>query len=680
MTTLRKRMFGSRSASANAAALIVDGVRAAASAALRETAVASVIRIATDPGDEALRPARERCVEIAANLTATAHGLPAATEPFRVVLMGRTQAGKSTLCNYLAGGQHSVVGSGGQRTTRDAISATLAGRSDIVVVDTPGVGAKDGAEDRETALKEARTADLVIWVGADGSLQEETYVALEQAADWGVPIVLVLNCRAILDTPGDVADFLAYPEDTFVSLDGHANRARAFLERFGQRPRATIALHAAAALASLADTPQSDALLHTSRAEQLVAVIEAEGDRILHYRVVAMADVARRTLLESKGTAQRLAAELLATEDTRLRSSVDFAKRAQATTREADREFRSGLDEIFDQLRGWEDNHLKRNEKDLQTEWATTEAQLRIEIGRHFTHAGEGLRENLSGVADEVAAGWEARFDHLQARHRPGATGWGSPWVDNAIRYAINGAAAAVMSAVSIAPLPPGADLVVGKLVHHAEAGLLKKLNLRKRRFQRRKTLQSQITVIRDEILQEAIANWTNACEPIRAALIRRHHDEGAAAASVHDAAESAQRLADQADSSIAAVDQTLVRALLRLEGCDRAADHVQRVVRRPGLASMVSFSDRESLDDLLLWPIDATPEIIRPVPDAATTTPAERLAYAMDLGRRGGVILPSHDGLEAVVADGSSVALLNAEAALASVASGVPVTVRPQS
>lgn len=678
MANLLERMFGSRSVSADAAVLIVDEVRAGAATALRETATASVIRVGSDPGDDALHAARQRCVEMAANLVATADGLPGIAEPFRVVLMGRTQAGKSTLSNYLTGGQHSVVGSGGQRTTRDAISAQFAGRPDILIVDTPGVGALDGADDREVALAEARTADLVVWVGADGALQEETAVALEQAADWGVPLVLVWNCRAILDTPGGLADFLQYPEDTFVALDGHASRARIFLDRFGQRPRAALALHAGAALASLANNPESGALLHTSRAEQLVSVVETEADRRLHNRVVAVADVARRTLVDSQWTAQRLAAELLATEDTRLRSSEDFTKRAEATTRDAERQFRSGLYGIFDQLRGWEDKHYKRNEKDLQAEWAKTEEQVRTDINQHFIQTGEGLRQDLTGVGDDVAAGWEARFDQLQARHRPGAKGWRSPWVDNAIRYAICGTAAAVISAASIV-LPPGAEPVT-KLVHLAEAGVLKKLNFRKRRFQRRKTLQSQITVIRDEMLQEAVVNWTNDCEPIRAALTRRQDDDGASAASARKAADSAHRLAQQADRSISAVDWMLVRALLRLEGCDRAADHVGRVVRRPGLASTVAFSDEAALDELLLWPMQASPEAIRPIPDAATTTPADRVAHALDLGRRGGVILPSHEGLEAVVADGSSVALLNAEAVLVSATAGVPVTLRPQS
>lgn len=234
-----------------------------------------------------------------------------------------------------------------------------------------------------------------------------------------------------------------------------------------------------------------------------------------------------------------------------------------------------------------------------------------------------------------------------------------------------------MVSAASIV-LPAGADHVTTKLVRHAEAGLLKRLNLRKRRFQRRSTLQSQITAIRDQMLQEAVVIWTNDCEPIRAALTRRQHDNDASAAFARKAADSAHRLAAQADRSISTVDWMLVQALLRLEGCDRAADHVERVVRRPGLASTVALSDETALDELLLWPIQASPEAIRPIP--ATATPADRVAYALDLGRRGGVILPTHEGFEAIVADGSSVALLNAEAVLVSSTAGIPVTLRPQS
>ncbi len=671
---LRKQMFGTRSVSGEASALVGLDVRSTAATVLRATATASCIRVRSERNDEALEVARRRCDEVAASFFSVADGLPDIAGPLRVVLLGRTQAGKSTLANYLSGSRRSVVGTGGQRTTRRSIAEPLSGRPDVLIVDTPGVGALDGAADRETAMAEARTADLVVWVGANNALQEQTADALRQVADWGVPLVLAWNCRAILDTPAGLAEFLDYPEDTFDSLDGHERRARAILAPFGQRPRASLALHAGAALASLDERPEAAALLRTSRVEQLVSTIVAEADRRLHNRVVTVTDVARRALVDASRTGQRLDAELRDTEDTRRLASNDFSKRSENTMREAERRFRTGLDQVFDQLRGWEDNHYKRSHKNLQVEWAQTEEEVRKDLDEHLRVSGEALRHDLVAVADDVAAGWEARFDLIHARHGPGPKEWGPPWVDNAIRFAIPLASAAVISGVSM--LFPDATKQVTELVKEAEAGLLKKLDFRRRRFQRRATLQRQITAIRNEMAKEAVGNWATGCKPIRDELTRRVDAEVAAAVSAHDAAASARRLTQQAERSIVAVDQVLVRALLRLEGCVRAANHVERVRRRPGLAATVSFRDDTSLDELLLWPVQFSPEAIRPIPNA--TTPTDRVAYALDLGRRGGMVLPTSDGFEVIVDDSLPGEFLDAEAAWISAATGAHVTVRP--
>lgn len=71
--------------------------------------------------------------------------------PFRVVLMGRTMAGKSTLFEYLSGGDGARVGDGRQRYSRD-VCARPVDDLGIEIVDTPGVGAMDGQEDYEAAF------------------------------------------------------------------------------------------------------------------------------------------------------------------------------------------------------------------------------------------------------------------------------------------------------------------------------------------------------------------------------------------------------------------------------------------------------------------------------------------------------------------------------------------------
>ena len=166
MTKLLERMFGSRSLTAPASS-IVDDARQATAATLREISVVSANFTAPDRGDNALLASERRCAEVTQDLLQTATTLPSASGPFRVVLMGRTQAGKSTLFNYLTGGEQSLVGSGGQGTTKHVVPAPLASCPDVLVVDTPGVGALDRPEDRVTALDEARTADLVVWVAAN---------------------------------------------------------------------------------------------------------------------------------------------------------------------------------------------------------------------------------------------------------------------------------------------------------------------------------------------------------------------------------------------------------------------------------------------------------------------------------------------------------------------------------
>lgn len=680
MTKLLERMFGPRSLTA-AASSIVDEARQATAATLRETAAVSANFTAPYPGDDALLGSQRRCAEMAQHLLRTATTLPSASGPFRVVLMGRTQAGKSTLFNYLTGGEHSLVGRGGQGTTKHVVPAPLASCPDILVVDTPGVGALDRPEDRVTAVAEARTADLVVWVAANNSLQEETAAALEQLADWGVPLVIVWNCRAALDTPENRADFLRYPEDTFKDLGGHQSRARGFLEPFGQRPRAEFALHAGAALASLTATTEADILHRASQAEQLIRFLEAEARRRVQYRAIAVVDVARRALVDAERAAGALAIDLRSTEDTRLRAAEDLAKRTQALLNGVDLRLKAGLDAPLDQLRPWVDEHYQLEDEELQPLWDQAEQSVRAEIAQHFTETAEHLNRELTRAADDVMGGWSARFDNLQALHRPLAPGLGNPqWLDTAIRVAVR-SAGAVAVLVATRRFGPDAGQQVSTAVDSIVGSVIGFLGRRSGRLARRRhTLHRWVSETREAIRREAVDDWNGDVASVRTALAERRAADAASAGSARDAAEFARRLAEQAGQSVSDIDSILVRALLRLEGCDRAAERAGPVFRWPGLAAAVLVDDQQALDELLLWPMQASPESIRPVPGGSNVAPAERAAHALDLGRRGGMIIPSPCGLEAVVDDGSSVALLQAEAPLVSAVAGIAVSLRPPS
>jgi predicted GTPase len=116
--------------------------------------------------------------------------LTTADRPLRVALMGGTMAGKSTLFEALTGGDGRRIGNGAHRTTREPLECPLSGLADVTLVDTPGVGAKDGPEDYLRAIEAMLDCGLVLWVASNDSTQQETAQALVTIADVGKPLWL----------------------------------------------------------------------------------------------------------------------------------------------------------------------------------------------------------------------------------------------------------------------------------------------------------------------------------------------------------------------------------------------------------------------------------------------------------------------------------------------------------
>jgi hypothetical protein len=114
--------------------------------------------------------------------------------PAVVACVGRTKAGKSTLRYALTGAGEEGIGRGGQRTTRDVV--TYAWR-DLLILDTPGVGAFEGENDSELAVAAATGADVVLWlVGSDG-VQLDTAAAVRRMLAGGVPSIVVVNHKQV---------------------------------------------------------------------------------------------------------------------------------------------------------------------------------------------------------------------------------------------------------------------------------------------------------------------------------------------------------------------------------------------------------------------------------------------------------------------------------------------------
>jgi GTP-binding protein Era len=114
-----------------------------------------------------------------------------------VAIIGAPNAGKSTLVNALVGAKVTIVTHKVQ-TTRSLIRGiVVAGASQIVLVDTPGIFAPRRRLDRamvQAAWSGAQDADLVVFiVDAQKGLEENVAAILARLADVRQPRILALN-------------------------------------------------------------------------------------------------------------------------------------------------------------------------------------------------------------------------------------------------------------------------------------------------------------------------------------------------------------------------------------------------------------------------------------------------------------------------------------------------------
>ena len=112
-------------------------------------------------------------------------------------VIGAPNAGKSTLVNALVGAKVSIVTYKAQTTRARMRGIAVAGKTQIVLVDTPGIFRPKRRLDRamvETAWTEAREADVAVLVlDAIRGLDDVAEPIFQQAGQLKIPLVLVLN-------------------------------------------------------------------------------------------------------------------------------------------------------------------------------------------------------------------------------------------------------------------------------------------------------------------------------------------------------------------------------------------------------------------------------------------------------------------------------------------------------
>jgi len=148
---------------------------------------------------------------------------PAEGAPTRagfVALIGAPNAGKSTLINRLVGSKVAIVSHKVQTTRSTIRGIVMAGQTQIVFVDTPGIFQPKRRLDRamvETAWGGARDSDIVaLLVDAAAGIDESVRDTIRKLADIRLPKVLVLN------------KIDAIPREKLLALTAEANALGAF--------------------------------------------------------------------------------------------------------------------------------------------------------------------------------------------------------------------------------------------------------------------------------------------------------------------------------------------------------------------------------------------------------------------------------------------------------------------
>ena len=166
-----------------------------------------------------------------------------------VAVVGAPNAGKSTLVNALVGQKVAIVSAKAQTTRTRLIGVAIAGESQILLVDTPGIFAPRRRLDRAmvaAAWSGAQDADLIaLVIDAKTGVTHRIADLIETLAARREPKIIVLNKVDIADKPRllDIAvqlqDKLA-PEAIFMisaaTGDGVADLRQALAERMPEGP------------------------------------------------------------------------------------------------------------------------------------------------------------------------------------------------------------------------------------------------------------------------------------------------------------------------------------------------------------------------------------------------------------------------------------------------------------
>ena len=595
-------------------------------------------------GDATLAELAEWLEVLVDHVGTAARDLPLADAPARVVLMGRTQAGKSTIFRHLTASEESEIGSGGQRTTRQVIRAPHRLNPGVMIADTPGVGALDGIEDQRAALDEARRADLVIWVFTTDSLLEDTRHNLALVASWGVPMIRVLQCQDDLVhvpgiEPGDgLAErgFLKAPEKHPVSVirshSGHMARADRTLNEARQDPGPWIPVHAQAAVLAAHRPPErARALLEASNIAALEAAIESElvGDRDAR-RLAATSDIARRAVQEVEVHVAARAEDVREQMATETRKITDLRQRILGELDRARGRHGRMLRSRLGRLDRWADDHYRDSPEQLKKNWASTTEELQKTIDEVVNQDWGSLHVRLADIQAEVNAAWRKVALQGKASAPRSKVSVNPVWLEPAVKVSaslVGGAIGLYLGG------PPGALIggLIGDLVGPWVSGLFGRRRSQLNR--RRGELHKQVMDAKDAMLEANLKHWDKQVARIVKVLERNSCQAEERIVRCLEVATTLEEIARKAREAVDRYDAELVRDLLALRGLASIAGAVGEVRRVPGGTILVGVRTSAAFEESVVRQPRGLGDL-RFYPCDQASTPQRRISHALRLGR----------------------------------------------
>ena len=565
---------------------------------------------------------------------------PSTGAPMRVVLMGRTLAGKSTLLVALTGGSEERVGDGRQRYSQDVFAAPAMDLHDVEIVDTPGVGAKDGAEDAARAMSEVPGADLVLWVASNDSVQEQTAHALRAVALRGKPIVVALNCHAPLADDLDREDFLENPDAVFAQHEGHFKTIRSHLAAAGVRPVAEVMLHAEAARRARAGDEDGGDLMEASRLGALLAVLERESQgRRTARRVLRDADRPRSQALALSEALADVAQGTREIVDVGAAMREDQERRTTRLVDACMQRMEDDVVRLVGRRRGWHQDVTDFGPQ-VAEQWDKEQVALVAELDDALKLRLTDLGRSMDEEAVAVEREWTTAVrPHLKVT---GVRDFRGLWKRRAAGVAVGagGALASMALGAYVGSLLGPAGTVAGAVV--MGLGSLLVTSLRKRvqalfsskakvMEANRELLRTEVSKVLKELEEQMLAEVAGTIAGVREALATAHSRWVDAEAGALAVADVLVRRQQAISFAISTLDHETVRCLLRVDGRPRLAASVGKVTRLPGVCIAIEVPD-DTLAEAWLFP-PSSPEVLTfGRPPSADLPGAHAMSYVLGL------------------------------------------------